>query len=248
VASGRLQAADAFGGAIGGVSPAFALSSLPFVTASLDEALRLAAAGRPSYDKAFGGLGLKLLYVTPWPPSGIWSKAPITSAVDLKALPIRTYDATSSAVFTAAGAAAQNLSFADVMPKLTDGSITAVLSSGDGGAGRRLWTFLPHFTPVNYAFPLSFAFVGKAAYESLPEDQRRAVDEAARETEARQWSAIAGRLEQNYAVMRQNGVTIAAQAPADVLAALRAAAAPVVEAWAASAGEDGRGVLRAVGR
>lgn len=248
VTSGRIQAGDAFGGAMGSVSPAFGLSSLPFTVGSVDEARRLSEASRAFHDKAFAGLGLKLLYVTPWPPSGIWSKAPVASAADLKGLPIRTYDGTSTQVLTAAGAATQNLSFADVMPKLADGSVTAVLSSGDGGAGRRLWTHLPNFTQVNYAFPLSFAFVGRAAYDALPPDQRQAVDEAARATELRQWSTIAGRMEQNYAVMRQNGVAIRDTAPADVTQALRAAAAPVVEAWARNAGDEGRAALASVRR
>jgi TRAP-type transport system periplasmic protein len=247
VAAGTIQAADAFGGALGAAIPAFALPSLPFLATSLADARRLADLGRPLYEQTLAQKGLKLLYVTPWPPSGIWSKAPVTSAVDIKTLSIRTYDTTSSDVFNAAGARAQNLSFADVMPKLTDGSITAVLSSGDGGAGRRLWTFLPHFTQVNYAVPLSFAFVSKAAYDALPEDQRRAVDDAARETEARQWQAIAGRLEANYAVMRTNGVVIT-DAPADVAALLRAAAAPAVEAWAQGVGDSGRAVLSAFRR
>jgi TRAP-type transport system periplasmic protein len=247
VAAGTIQAADAFGGALGSTSPVFSLPSLPFLATSLADARRLADLGRPLYEQTLASKGLKLLYVTPWPPSGIWSKAPITSAVDIKTLSIRTYDATSSDVFNAAGAKAQNLSFADVMPKLTDGSVTAVLSSGDGGAGRKLWTFLPHFAQVNYAVPLSFAFVSKAAYDALPDDQRRAVDEAARETEARQWQAIAGRLEANYAVMRANGVAIT-DAPADVAALLRAAASPVVEAWAQGVGDPGRAVLSAFRR
>jgi TRAP-type transport system periplasmic protein len=248
VAAGTIEAADAFGGALGGVHPAFALSSLPFTVGSLEQARKLSEASRSYYDKTFEGLGLRLLYVTPWPPSGIWSKQALTGAESLKDLPIRTYDGTSMQVLKAAGASAQNLSFADVMPKLADGSVAAVLSSGDGGAGRRLWTHLPHFAQANYAFPLSFAFVAKTAWDALPEDQRKAVDEAARETEGRQWSAIAGRLEQNYAVMRQNGVTIADPAPAALLQALKAAAAPVAAAWAKEAGEAGRAVLSAVRR
>jgi TRAP-type C4-dicarboxylate transport system substrate-binding protein len=246
VAAGRAQAADAFGGAMGSVSTAFALSSLPFVTASLEDARKLADAGRPLYAKTFAGLGLKLLYVTPWPPSGIWSKGALAGPADLQGLAIRTYDGTSTGVLKAAGANAQNLSFNEVMPKLAEGSVTAVLSSGDGGAGRRLWTHLPHFTAVNYAFPLSFAFVAQAAFDALPLEDRRLVEEAAAETEARQWAAMAGRLERNYETMRGNGVAIVPQPPAALLDALKAAAKPAVDAWAAQAGDEGRAALGAL--
>jgi len=47
-----------------------------------------------------------------------------------------------------------SLSFADTMPKLVDGSINAVLSSGDGDAGRELWQFLPYFSEITYALPI----------------------------------------------------------------------------------------------
>lgn len=245
VASGKVQAGDAFGGALGNAQAVFALPSLPFLATSVDEAKKLAQLGRPLYEKTFTGMGLKLLYTTPWPPSGIWSKAAITGMASLNGLPIRTYDATSSTVFNDAGAKASNLSFADVMPKLKDGTITAVLSSGDGGAGRKLWEYLPHFTAANYAVPLSFAFVSKAAYDALPPDQRKAVDEAASETEARQWTAILGRLDKNYTQMQANGVQIVKTMPQDVAGKLKQAATPIIEAWAAKVGDDGRAVLAA---
>ena len=187
----------------------FGLSSLPFLVANIDEARRLADIARPAYEKILAAASQRLLYTTPWPPSGIWSKHPLTAAPDLRALSIRTYDATSTAVLNGAGARATNLSFADTTPKLKDGSLDAVLSSGDGGAGRRLWEFLPHFTEINYALPLSVATVSTKAYELLPEDLRTIVDEAARATETRQWEVIRTRLEENYGKMRGNGVTIA---------------------------------------
>src|SRR3546814_13495367 len=89
----------------------------------------------------------------------------------------------------AAGATALTLSFADVMPKLKDGSVNAVLSSGDGGAGRKLWDFLPHFTEVNYAMPLSVARVSRAAFAALPAAQQKAVTAAAAAPQALTWTS-----------------------------------------------------------
>jgi len=243
VAGGKLQAADAFSGALGNAHPAFGVSALPFLTPTLESSRRLSELARPCYARALAEKGLRLLYVTPWPPSGIWSKNRMTGAVSLNGLAIRTYDANSSAVFDAAGAKAANLSFADVMPKLKDGSVMAVLSSGDGGAGRKLWEFLPHFTAANYAVPLSFAFVSKAAYDALPEGDRVAVDEAANETEARQWATIVGRLEQNYAQMRTNNVQITADAPLDLIDTLQKAAADIIDAWVVKAGPEGKALV-----
>src|SRR4029078_3885131 len=96
-------------------------------------------------------------YLTPWPPSGIWSKTPLKSPLDLAGLSIRTYDKTSTDVFFSVRAKAASISFADAMPKLVDGSINAVLSSGDGGAGRKLWEYLPCFREITYYVTISRA-------------------------------------------------------------------------------------------
>ena len=134
-----------------------------FWSTSTADARRLADLARPYLAAALQKKGLRLLYLTPWPPSGIWSKAPLKTPSDLSGLSIRTYDRISSEVFASAGAKATSISFADTMPKLVDGSINAVLSSGDGGAGRELWKFLPYFTEITYSLPLSVASVNQAA-------------------------------------------------------------------------------------
>ena len=245
VQEGKVAAGDAFAGALGAVNPLFGLSSLPFLATSIEDAKRLAEIARPTYAKVFAGYGQRILYTTPWPASGIWSKQPVTSAKDLAGLSIRTYDATSTTVMDNAGAKAVNLSFADAMPKVKDGSVTAVLSSGDGGAGRNLWQFLPHFSEVNYALPISLATVNLAAYEALPADLRAIVDEAAAETERRQWSAIRTRLDENYARMRANGVIIHADLPADLTQRLATAGKAAVEEWRGKAGAEGAAILDA---
>ena len=236
IADGSIQAGDAFGGSLGGLDPIFALSSLPFVVPSIADAKRLAEAARPAYEQAFAAKGVKLLYTTPWPPSGLWTKDPLASVEALRALAVRTYDATSTAVLGTVGAKAFNISFADAQARVKDGSVNAVLSSGDGGAGRKLWEQLPHFAELNYAIPLSFAVVSLPLYEGLPPDLRRAVDEAAAETEARQWAAIETRLGENYRRMRENGVTIRTQIDPAIVAALKQAAANAVADWRAKAG------------
>ncbi len=235
VQSGRLEVGDAFAGSLAGLDPVFQLSSLPFVATTQDQARRLYVAARPAYERAFAARGQRLLYATPWPATGIWSRNPLPDAAALHALSIRTYDATSTQVMNAAGLVATELSFADAMPRLRDGSVRAVLSSGDGGAGRRLWEVTRHFLAIGYAMPLSFTTVSDTAYAALDESGRISVDAAAAETEGLQWQALAQRTARNYATMRQNGVAIAEPTP-EVAAALARAGAGVVATWRAQAG------------
>ena len=128
------------------------------------------------------------------------------------------------------------ISFADTMPKLADGSLNAVLSSGDGGAGRKLWEYLPYFSEITYSLPLSVAAVNKTVYDGLSADQREAIDAAGHKTETGLWLALSTRLQENYARMRQNGVTIESTPSPDIIAALQSAAVTAQRAWCGKAG------------
>jgi len=239
----KVDAGDAFAGALATKYPLFGVSSLPFLADSLSKARNLNKAARPAYEKLLAAHGQKLLYTTPWPASGIWSKQKIDSVAALKGLSIRTYDATSQEVMQKAGARAQNISFADAMPRIASGEVNAVLSSGDGGAGRKLWEHLPHFAEINYAMPISIATMNLRAYQALDARTRRAIDQAAAQTETEQWKRIDGRLQQNYASMRKNGVAINTAVPLPVRKALQDAAADSVNAWKAAAGPDAAAIL-----
>jgi TRAP-type C4-dicarboxylate transport system substrate-binding protein len=243
VADGRLAAADAFTGALADEAPIFQLSALPFLTASAADTLRLLRAARPSYQRALAARRLSLLYATPWPATGLWSRNPVPDPAALQGLRVRTYDAAGTAVLAAAGARPVQISFADALPQLRAGELDAVLSSGDGGAGARLWELLPNFTVLDYASPLSLAFCNADALAALPDAVRAAVVQAAADTEARQFRAIDTRLVENAARMQANGVRVAA-APA-LRRALVQAAGPVVAAWTGRAGAEGAAILAA---
>lgn len=245
IEAGTLPLGDSFAGPLGEMAPIFLLSSLPFVATSFEDALRLYHVAQPAYEAAFAQHHQRLLYATPWPPTGLWAKHPVLVPADLAGLSLRTYDETSRQVMAASGARAAYLSFADAMQHLKDGSLQGVLSSGDGGAGRKLWDYLPSFTAINYAVPLSLASINEETYQALPPDLRQAIEAAAHATEIAQWQLIRVRLEANYVTMRANNVEIAA-APGPALKELLAKSAEdAIIAWNAQVGPDGAAVLAA---
>jgi TRAP-type C4-dicarboxylate transport system substrate-binding protein len=247
IAQGRVQAGDAFAGSLEAEDAIFALPSLPFLVTSMADARRLADLARPYLAAALQSRGERLLYLTPWPPSGIWSKAPLKTPSDLSGLSIRTYDRISSEIFARAGAKATSIGFAETLPRLVDGSINAVLSSGDGDSGRRLWAFLPYFSEITYSLPISVASVNQAAYDGLPPDLREAVDTASRQTETDLWLALSTRLQQNHQRMRENGVTIDPDPAPALVAALQSGAAAARQAWCERSGPICRKILGAFG-
>jgi TRAP-type transport system periplasmic protein len=243
VAGGAVPLGDMYAGALGEAEPVFLLPSLPFLAVTIDDASRLYQAARPVYEAALARHDQKLLFASLWPPSGIWAKRPVADEAALRGLRIRTFDVTATETFRHLGAVPALISFADALPRLRAGELDAVLSSGDGGAGARLWEILPHFTAVNYAMPLSVATIGRAIWEGLAPDLQRAVAAAAAETETRQWQAMRGRVGANYERMRANGVTITDTLEPALAARLHEAAAMAVDDWAARVGDDGAAVL-----
>jgi TRAP-type transport system periplasmic protein len=129
------------------------------------------------------------------------------------------------------GAAAEYLPVNEAIAKIRQHKLNAILTSGDGGAGRKLWDDLHHFTPINYAFPVSIAFVRQDDFEALPKEVQDQVEAAAAETGKSQIELLANRTAENYNQMRANGVSIDEPASPAVIAALKKAATGPIAAW-----------------
>jgi TRAP-type C4-dicarboxylate transport system substrate-binding protein len=239
----RIDGGDAFAGPLEASDPIFGLSSLPFVVQSVDVAREVSARARPLYERALAARGLKLLYMTIWPPTGIWSDQPLKNVEDLRALSVRTYDYNSAEVMRTVGATAEYLPFNEAIAKVREHKLNAILTSGDGGAGRKLWDDLRHFTPINYAIPISIAFVRQDAFEALPKEAQDQVEAAAAETGKRQLELLANRTAENYQRMRSNGVSIDEPAPPAVIAALKKAGSGPIAAWQTKVSADAVAIL-----
>jgi len=233
VARGTATLGDMYIGALGDVHPIFLLPSLPFLAVTPEQARLLTDVARPEYERVLARQNQKLLYPSPWPPAGLWARKPVTSMEALRGLRIRTPDANGTATFRAAGAMPAQISFADALPRLKNGEIDAVLSSGDGGAGQRLWEYLNHFTAINYSMTMSMVTMNLEAWNGLSPDLKQAVLGAAQATSERQWAEIRNRVAVNYGRMRANGVGITTEVPPEFLEALGKAGRVAIDEWRA---------------
>jgi len=239
----RIAGGDAFAGPLEASDPIFGLSSLPFVVQSVDSARAVNARARPLYERALAARRLKLLYMTIWPSTGIWSDQPLKSVEDLRTLSVRTYDYNSAEVMRTVGATAEYLPFNEAIAKIREHKLNAILTSGDGGAGRKLWDDLRHFTPINYAIPISIAFVRQDDFEALPKEVQDQVEAAAAATEKSQIELLSNRTAENYKRMRSNGVSIDEPASPAIIAALKGAASGPIAAWQTKVGAEAVAIL-----
>tara|TARA_R110002012_G_scaffold7675_18_gene35720 strand:- start:3313 stop:4329 length:1017 start_codon:yes stop_codon:yes gene_type:complete len=243
VADGAIDIADTLSGTMSGIDSIFLLSSLPFIVEDVEEARRLYEIAKPYYEEVFEDNGQILLYASPWPPSGIWSKTEIDNQNDLENLKIRTFDRNGTETFRNVGASPVSLSWGDVVPQLATGGISAVLTSAEAGANGSFWEHQNHFSAVQYAIPLNMVHMNKEVFESLSDEQQQALLEAAEMTDQHNWAAVETRTEENYQTLGEHDVAINDPVSADLLNALKEASTSVVDNWVDNTGDIGQSIL-----
>lgn len=238
VEDGAIPLASTYTGVFGGIDPIFFLNNLPFAAQTPAESLALVRAAEPWYQAAFEKGNQMMLLASPWSPVGIWSKKKVTSKEDLAGLKIRTYDKTATTTLKNAGAAAIQLSWADVIPALSTGTIDAVLTSDEGGMSGSFWDYLDYFHVANMTMGTNMIHINKDVFNDLPEDLQKAVLEAARETEDEMWGASVARTENNLKVMKEKGVEPVTDLPPAFIEFLRESAQESIDDWRKAMGEE----------
>jgi len=208
VQSGRIQVASLFAGSIGKLDPIFELQTLPFRVHTIEDARRLACLARERYETAFSRIGLRLLFISPWPPSGLWSRWHVFAPHTLSGMRALAYDQASMQIFTAFGMDAFEMSAEEALQGVKRGTLDAVLSSGDGEIGRAFAEDIHNFTALDYAYPISFVVVSAHTFDALPRLIQGSIVETSKATERAQWDALPARILSNAAAMRQHGVTV----------------------------------------
>lgn len=244
VGDGAVPIAGTYTGVFTGIDPVFALSAMPFLAPGVDDAARLFEIARPYYDRVFERANQKLLYASPYTPTGVWADRAIRDTADLENLRIRTYDAPGVETFKRVGAAPIQLSWADVIPQLTTGGIDAVLTSDESGISAKFWEHLSHFNAIPYSIAINMTHMNLDTYNSLTESQRVAIDKAAAATQARNWKRVEERVMRNAEILAEHDVVVV-DAPAPLVEDLQKAAEAVLQQWLDDMGEDGEAILDA---
>ena len=222
----------------GGYDPIFLLSSLPFLMQNEADLNALYEVYEPHLAITLEGYNQVLVSAGIFPPSGIWSRKPVEDLAALQGLKIRAFDLSSLETFSGAGAAAINMNWGDVMPALSSGAIDAVVTSADLGINSGLNDYLPSFTEINWAIPISVVTINKDVWDGLPEDLQQAITEAGAETTKRTFARLSVQVGENYDAMRAKGVAVIDKPNPDLREKLVESAKPFIEEWRKTAGEN----------
>ncbi len=229
--------ASTYTGVFTGFDPIFLLNNMPFMATNPTQSKALIDAARPYYAEAFAKGNQMLLLTEPWSPVGIWSKRPIKSADDMKGLKIRTYDKNGTITLQNIGAAAIQMSWADVVPALSTNTIEAVLTSEEGGLSAKFQEFLDHFHYVNFTMGSNMVHINKDVFDALPEDLQKIVLDTAKEVEDELWAASQDRIDLNVKRLADANVTAITDVPEAFIVELKTAGQQAVDEWRALMGD-----------
>uniref|UniRef100_A0A832EJT1 ABC transporter substrate-binding protein n=1 Tax=Desulfacinum infernum TaxID=35837 RepID=A0A832EJT1_9BACT len=237
VKDGTVPMSDILMGVVQGSEKAFGISSLPRMVTSYEEAWKLYEACKDLYDKAAAKWNQKILYVVPWPPSGLFTTKEVKTAADIKGLKTRTYDKNGADFLANLGGSPVSLPWGEVYAALRTGMIDSVLTSAVSGRDAKLWEVLKYFKKIDYAYPLNMVVINLDYWKALKPDQKAAMERAAKEVQDIQWKKSAADNDESLKAIAENGM-ILGETDAALAAELDQAADTIIKGFLADAGPD----------
>jgi TRAP-type C4-dicarboxylate transport system substrate-binding protein len=243
VQSGQVQLGELLIVQFGNEDPIFEASAIPFLSDTLPRARKLWDATRPVTVERLAKQGIRLLYSTPWPSQGFYTKTPVSSMADFKGLKMRTYSPMTSRMAELMGAVPASVVFSEVPQAFATGLVSTMYTSPQTGIDTQAWDFSKHFLNVGGNHTMNVIIVNEAAFKQLPADQQAAVLDAAAKAEARGWKLAEDVTGTQIQTLKDKGMTVSTPSP-EFRSQLEKVGAILAEEWAKKAGDVGQGVAR----
>ncbi|MBU4609830.1 TRAP transporter substrate-binding protein [Achromobacter sp. GG226] len=244
VQQGVVQIGEALVSASGNEDPIFEVDSVPFLAPSFDESEKLWKATRPVLAQKLDAQGIVLLYGSPWPPQGIYTKQPISKLSDMNGSRFRAYSASTSRLGTLMGAVPTTVQTPEVPQAFSTGVIDSMLTSPATGVDTQAWDYVKNYYDAQVFIPQSYVIVNKRAFNRLPDDQKQAVLDAAAKAEARGWQMARERTASLTDTLTKNGITVR-PLPAEITADLKKIGETMTAEWLKRSGDEGQKLLDA---
>lgn len=244
VQSSQAQAGEILLANFANENPVYALDGVPFLATTYPEAKKLHDASKPAMDKLLAAQGMKILFVVPWAPQGIYIKKEINSAADLKAVKWRAYSPATAKIAELVGAQPVQIQQAELSAALATGAVESYMSSGSTGYDTKTFEHIKNFYDTQAWIPKNAVLVNTKAFDALDAATQAALTKAAQEAEERGWKIAQEKNEEYKRLLAERGMTIhkpSAQLDAD----MRKVGATMQADWLKAAGADGQAIVDA---
>lgn len=242
VQQGVVQAGEMLVAAIGNEDPLFEVDSVPFLASSFDQSEKLWKATRPFLAERLDKQGIVLVYGSPWPPQGIYTKKPVEQLSDLAGVRFRAYSPATSRLVSLMGAVPTTVQTPEVPQAFSTGIIDAMLTSPATGVDSQAWDYVKYYYDAQVFIPQSFVIINKRAFQRLPENIQKAVLEAGERAEQRGWAMSREQTSKLTQTMADKGMVVG-QLSEKLAGELHAIGQTMTEEWLKKAGADGQKLL-----
>ncbi len=244
VLTGQAQIGELLMSLLENEDPVFGVDTVPFVATSFDDAMKLWKASKAAVEKRMAAQGLKVLYVVPWPPQGLYAKKEIAAIEDMKGLKFRAYNRGTSRIAELVGAQPLTIQAAEVPQAAATGVMNAFISSGSTGYDSRIWESLTHFYDTQAWLPKNMVFVNQKAFDALDKDTQAALLKAAAEAETRGWKVAREKTQWYLEQLAAKGMKVGPPSAA-LAAGFKKIGETLGKEWADRAGAEGAALLEA---
>jgi TRAP-type C4-dicarboxylate transport system substrate-binding protein len=244
VQQGVVQAGEMLVAAIGNEDPLFEVDSVPFLASSFDQSEKLWKATRPFLAERLDKQGIVLVYGSPWPPQGIYTKKPVEQLSDLAGVRFRAYSPATSRLVSLMGAVPTTVQTPEVPQAFSTGIIDAMLTSPATGVDSQAWDYVKYYYDAQVFIPQSFVIINKRAIQRLPETVQKAVLDAGARAEERGWAMSREQTSKLTQTMADKGMVVG-NLSEKLSSEMHAIGQTMTEEWLKKAGADGQKLLDA---
>jgi TRAP-type C4-dicarboxylate transport system substrate-binding protein len=211
--SGDMQVGSVFLSNMSNLSPLYELDTIPYLATTFDEAWKLWGASQLQTEQLMNEQGFTLLFVTPWPPQGIYSQHRLTSVADLAGLRLRIYSAPEAKLAELLGAKPVTVPMAEVNDAFNEDRVDAMISSSATGVAKKAWEFATYYYDLRAFVPKQVVIMNKAVFDGLDQSIQSAIQAAASTAGVRGWQASLSTGSRQTEFMRAAGLAVSDPPP-----------------------------------
>lgn len=224
--------------------PIFGVEAVPFLAAKITDNQKLLNAVRPLIEERLKKQGMRLLFVTPWPPQSFYTGKDINSTADFKGVKFRAYNPVTGRLAELMGATPVTVQQSEVPQAFSTGVIQAMITSPATGVDTQAWDFVKNYYPVSAMTPWNIVIVNERAFSRLDKKTQDALLAAAKTAEVRGFKMQQEATSKLEDTLKAKGMLIKQPSP-QFMAELQKIGDQLIMEWAKAAGEDGKKVLDA---
>lgn len=246
VARGAIEAALAVNFQWGNTIPEMNVTTIPYLFTDLEKIRKFPGSPAAQILEAKllskGVKNIAWLYIT---RQSIFTsgKKPLVTLEDFKGVKIRGLNSIADAGLSAVGASPTPISGNEVYNALQSGLIDAGLTDLSAAVSRRYYEVQKFGTVAPYFSVYFHLYVNPAWFSKLPPAQQKAVLDTATKTEAYITPLTEATAGEAIGQLREKGMAIHEQTPAEQKAWAAAMQKPVIDAFIKSAPEDGQKII-----